>query len=966
MIWEDINLYIEVMQEDLLNVEGLYREAFEKALQNNKKLHFPFLANPHLELSKALDQSNIQSSSSTRLLRLAEVMADTLVNEKAEVPFDILDPMIKELEKNLFWAGPGRELDAKGREHQLNVLKKLRENRELGQLLSSIHPPDNHPIADNLIRKSLQLDAHAKLTRQHATKAALIAWLTPLRQSIGSCFATAPALVIQEEHPQYLLRDIQELLATGRIQRTFEGVSYEVPLSASFGIGDLNRPLNFSARNPIPFEKASSSPGLQQSFIAMQLIDPEEEHALLKRLEETLQDLVNRYQEITLTVEDVMKLCLMKDLELTKKDLEEYANRPKQMIYSDLLVTTARGSREGKSLRDRAALYYQLLEQGKEVFVGFTDNPLLKAWEFSLASFAETKANFSKWNLYSSLGLDPREEGGIGEAMHKTIAMQLEEKNRRVEDLQEEYKMLYHQLMLAEGRFKSASSEEEARWVRADYQRKRNEYNTFEEMRNLEHQNAQKLANLLNHLVDRFIELFPTYFQEVYDPDLHDVSAGPYDDSPAGFRLLYKHGRSSSAQWTFVKNYQDFTSSLDQFFIACEHQLQEDPEIKGIEKEVSEVITQISLQIKRDEFIESAFRRMAIQHRTPVVAKPLDNLDKIAAKPWAYTSGGGMASLVSNYFCNPDKPKEKSRWVESPHELFVFAADLIKEMPDNMVDRSLLTHSPTHAFRLLPWLKPFSNSWQSEEFTYSYVRDSFLIPQQEFYRPLRLDREMMSDLIQKVRAQLPGMVRPHFDETFQSLPASLSPQEFKEEVKSRLEKDRALSVFANQFIDYGEIDSLLYRNIPYTRAYQFKEKLYQVIEKADLIPVVGLEEKIANLLSHSHHFEVVSAEAMLKLALTLLIQEKGQVTFPYNPQEKVIRAMRDLLLLPPAPAIFADTNWVANHFAFLVNPTSLELEFWRIDPLGVNGYPMNDWKKWLDGSRKKPDWGVYVKPEEYS
>jgi hypothetical protein len=68
----------------------------------------------------------------------------------------------------------------------------------------------------------------------------------------------------------------------------------------------------------------------------------------------------------------------------------------------------------------------------------------------------------------------------------------------------------------------------------------------------------------------------------------------------------------------------------------------------------------------------------------------------------------------------------------------------------------------------------------------------------------------------------------------------------------------------------------------------------------------------------------------------------------------------------PAPFIFADTNWVKDYFAFVVNPGNGRFELWRMDYIGSRGAPMSDWEKWLNGSRKEPDWGVYNNPYEYT
>ena len=86
--------------------------------------------------------------------------------------------------------------------------------------------------------------------------------------------------------------------------------------------------------------------------------------------------------------------------------------------------------------------------------------------------------------------------------------------------------------------------------VESGISNKRNEFYTLEEMRNDLHSKTQRTADLYQVLIDQYDALFPQYFQEVYDADMHDVQVGPYDDSPAGFRLLFKYGRSNTSQWT--------------------------------------------------------------------------------------------------------------------------------------------------------------------------------------------------------------------------------------------------------------------------------------------------------------------------------------------------------------------------------------------------------------------------------
>ncbi len=95
----------------------------------------------------------------------------------------------------------------------------------------------------NIIRETLRLPKNKTITNVHARQAALAAWLSYLRQNIGSCFATAPAILILKEQPERFFQDIEQLFVKGGLTRTFGGVEYSVPVSKSWGIGDLNRPI---------------------------------------------------------------------------------------------------------------------------------------------------------------------------------------------------------------------------------------------------------------------------------------------------------------------------------------------------------------------------------------------------------------------------------------------------------------------------------------------------------------------------------------------------------------------------------------------------------------------------------------------------------------------------------------------------------------------------------------------------
>ena len=109
-----------------------------------------------------------------------------------------------------------------------------------------------------------------------------------------------------------------------------------------------------------------------------------------------------------------------------------------------------------------------------------------------------------------------------------------------------------------------------------------------------------------------YVTLFKDYFQEVYDADMQEVASAFDEASPARFRLLYKHGRSNTSQWTLIKDQYDYVESLASFFVATEPQIAHSLEGKKIEKDLSDVVTAIINHVKTKEFLESAFHRMAI------------------------------------------------------------------------------------------------------------------------------------------------------------------------------------------------------------------------------------------------------------------------------------------------------------------------------------------------------------------
>lgn len=933
------------------------------------------------ELSRLLDRSQIQDSCSVRNVLRTRRLSQLLIDEKGELNLPLLPKVIASLQQHLYSLGPLRQYDAKRQEHLLKVLQLLQTNKELGRLLKKFTRPLSNRWAEELIRQTLQLPANIPLTDAHTRQAVLCAWLCYLRQNVGSCFATAPAKIVQQEQPELFLQDLLDLLATGRLKRTFGGVEHSVPLSASWGGGDLKKPLLIRLLSQGIFPEIWYSPGLIAAFeVAGFLQSQNSLKHKIRQLEKWIVPLIQQrcypYSSCLLTAEEIIRTLFLRLLELTEQQIKEYEDRPHGMQQTQLILHTPRLKNNLGGIGERCANFLYLFELARNAFKALSDQALLKAWEFTLASFAETKYEFTKWNLYASLGFGTQEEGGIGQCIQRTIQHKLDQANKKAQDVQYEYEMVYTQVKTLESRMRHASTEQELHWLKIEYQSRVNEFHFLQEQRDEAHERAQALVHLYDTLYKIYVELFKDYFQEVYDAEMQEVAiTGPFDDTPAGFRLVYKHGRSNTSQWTRVKDQYDFVEALASFFVATESQIAHVLEEKKIHKDLSDVVTAIVNHVKTREFLESALHRMAAAHHTPLIKNPLEHLDQIEKKPWAYTSGATMNTLVSCYYRLEDRPKEVEKWVENEMELLVFLSDTLKQIPPHLVEPylqgkrdSMLMQSPTHAFLLKPLLTPFKETWLSDEFTYTSIRDRFIRPAEMFVEHLLLNDEMLQILVQELANKVPENFQPRFKTVFGKVKGPLNPLFFRDYLVEMLEHDRGLRQGSQLILAKDEIDSLLYSCLPLFPSHELKERLNKLWA---LLPSLTTEkrEELARLFDQfaasQPRQSFLTAQQLQDVCKALLCLSEGDTTSAVDYHLQVSLAAQQLEFAMPAPLIFADTNWVKDEFGFVVSPGTGKLELWRLDYTGSVGFPLSSWRQWVNGSRTDLKWGIYIKPFEY-
>ncbi len=849
----------------------------ERALESGVEFTSP---NFYSSLFPVTDPSGIQDGAAIRNRQLAKSIALQVVDDEGRVDLDAVGREVTALQAEIASLTPEGHRDFPRHQHALTVLIFLRDRRDIRVRLEEIVGPTSNPMGEELIRDTLELPVRGNINGTAARRAVLSAWLTYLRQNVGSCFATAPAIMIQREQPMQFLADMDELISRGRLTRVIRGFEHVVPLSPSWGQGDLLKPFHFDSN------KATLSPGL--------------EAALGKR---ELPALAKVRVEVT---------------------------TPRELI--------------GLLAPDR--------EKAERAFKLVTENPLLKGWEFTLASFSESKTKLSRWNIYSALGFNPEEPGGIGSVLIKELNERLERINRQLEELQYAYEGAFAVVKTAESRLRRATAEE-ANWLKGDYQQRVAEVDKIAQERDRVHARGNRLAGLGNYLIEQYNIEFGNYFQEIYDAQMSDVGPDPYDDAPAGFRLLYKHGRTNPALWDLIHGPEEFIDALADFFVSTETILVADPRLKGLERELSDVVTLLVTHLRTDQFLESALYRMARVHGGRVPERPLENLESVDKKPWAYVSGGTMVELVRNYYRREEPPTMRERIVESPTDLFVFLLEAMKELAPRTSNRfieeparSLLIQSPTHAFLFRPGLSPFKEGWLDRGNTYTWVRDLVARPQEDFLAELWLERSAMEQLVAQLRRLLPAG-------QFEVPSKRCRPRDFRNQV---------LGGFTSNPIACEIIDGLLYSSLPFLDVSELRGRVEEIFDALLEEPKVALEAFDAMRVPGGA--PVLPASALYGVCLASIAVAGGERSATDLPG-RLRRLIERLGLAMPRPILFADTNWTQEKFGFLVNPGTGELEMWRSDYLGVQAAPMTRWSSWVDGSGKIP-WSIYVNPSEYT
>lgn len=854
------------------------------------------------------DQTKSQSGFSFRMRNRSLAISRFLIDEKANFRLDNLEKLETFYKKkgNIFYFKG--EDDGIFYEHVLHLLEKLKDKPFIRQL-QRYTLPLCHQKAEEIVRLTLEIKEGAALSTADAHRVLLASLLHPLRQTVGSCFATAPAIVVQKEQPEIFLEDLQSLLYKGKLTRIINGVEYTVPWNPYWSEWEIKRRLE-------PREPFWYNPGFLRACQAMGIVDEADVFQSLMKIQKKVQEALPQDN-----IQAVFRKMLL--LHYHQKDLDEHL--------------------------------LELERKGIHAFFALLENSLLKTWEYTLASFSDVKAEFSSWNLYMALGFAHDAPAGIGAVLYNSVESGLENTKKKLVTLEQDYEIAFDQLRATEILLKQAYRERDIRRLKSEYQIRQYHLQTCLDLRNECYQLGKWYTSLFSFLIEEYQRKLPHYFQEIYDPQMYEKDAYLYEDAPAGFRLIYKHGRTDPSVWTSIHTSKEYIESLVNFFIITEPQMQVLFENEFQKKEVESLITEIVTHIRSDSFLEGAFARLRSAHQ---------NQDIHVTTPWSYISGGSMISLLKNYFRRQNDIFCEEAAVENPTDLLIFILDTLKSLTPNLTKQfeksssmSLLMYSPNHTFRLLPGLKEFSSAWQNNLFSYTWVRDELILPAKIFYTKQKITRDQQHFLFDRFLDTL-TIETEHFLRKSVSFDASAaSIKEFHDQILDGVRQTNALDAKQLELL-HDKVDSFLFSTLPLTSSQDFQQNIRLVLE--DHLDE-NLQQIIQNFPTPASNF--VTQKEMQESAKACLVLSKKQIFFSFDVHMHIREKCEKHYISPPILS-FADTNWPHYYFAFAISPTQNELELWRVNYPSTFGYPMSAWKKCFQ-KEKKPKWGICIAPHEY-
>ena len=514
------------------------------------------------------------------------------------------------------------------------------------------------------------------------------------------------------------------------------------------------------------------------------------------------------------------------------------------------------------------------------------------------------KAEFGRWNLFVSLGLDANDVTGIGGFLYQHIHRQLQQINHKLEKLRHDYEEAFRGSQMYSNMLTRATNEAQryqmkAEWSNHQYRMERIKIEADE----LTHA-GEGLASLFAYMIEFYDRKLPEVFQEIFDPSLANIPAQMVDDSPAGFRLAYKRGGTDI--WRFIFNQEQFIEVLSDFFVSAE---QEIIDIKPqLTPWIGECSTALIHYIQSSEFIQGALHRAS----TNSMIKSNYKL------PWEYISGGTMDALLLSY-CERNRPfTTLEASVRNSQDLLEF---LLNCRSKSTHAPSLCIASPTHAFLLEPGLIAEDPSFQIEAMRL-------------FWSNQKVSEEHALYLLNLYAQRSSEEMRYLFVNKLKFFTFPLSIQEFRD------------FLIYEQKESEDVVDSFLHESIP-------------VLSGADCAHLASLIAAPLGQIDFSAQL-FWTPNALREAIKQAYIKSLSGPLTSIDIDHVIVDLLRKHQCCLPEPVFFGDTNWTAGHFALVIDPSGV-LTVGCFERTALSGIYLHSWFT----NQCEGRWVCYNNPDEY-
>ena len=360
--------------------------------------------------------------------------------------------------------------------------------------------------------------------------------------------------------------------------------------------------------------------------------------------------------------------------------------------------------------------------------------------------------------------------------------------------------------------------------------------------------------------------------------------------------------------------------------------------MRSLQKRSPRLTDLLIQQLRSEEFLKSALKRMKKAHSIEKLPGIVPEMLQGEKKPWAYISGGTMETLLKTYYRGQSPIHSEGRWVESAEDLIIFLLESLKgisfpnaEAYRKKKEKRMLMHSPTHAFLLLPGLPGFSEGWEHDSFTYTWVRDQLIEPSKRFYQKIVFSSREAEELLERF-----------FDDF------SLENRRFRG-FSEHTTIDQWVAKIDPSLNDLA--DGWLFCHLPLFDGKSWKNSVSSLVD----VSLENFNATVRNFLT---------SDELLKLAKGCFLLEQESLQQRIDLHGAILESAIKQEMVAPR-IVFADTNWPHNFFAFAWGAASKKLRILRFESGGEFAIPISSWEKYLNGSSRLP-WAVYIKPEQYS